>query len=119
MSIQFRAHPGVALLDAIVAVAVLATMATAALGLSAESVRALSLALATERENQEANAFLHAVALWDAATLDQRLGTRRQGPWLLQIERPNTGLYTVALADSAGARTILATVLYRSAERLP
>lgn len=119
MSTRLLTRRGVALLDAIVALFLLSSIAAAALALTSASARQLGVAEASEREFQEANAFIHAVALWDRATLDQRLGTRRQSPWWLHIERPRLGLYTIALLDSARTRTILHTALYRGAEKQP
>ena len=80
---------GVALLEVIVALAIFATAGVAALAMAAEITRVVRDAHAAEAELRDASAFLEAVVLWPRSDLDQRLGDRRQGPWLLRVERPH------------------------------
>ena len=104
---------GAALLEVIVAVAILATAGTAAVAMASESARAVERARAADLRAREASAFLDAVALWPREDLDRRLGERPQGPWRLRIGRPDPELYTVALVDTASGADLLRTALFR------
>lgn len=103
---------GAALLEVIVAVAILATAGIAAVGMASESARAVERARDADRRVREASAFLDAASLWTRADLDRRLGERPQGPWRLRIDRPDAELYTLTLVDSAGAE-LLRTAVFR------
>ncbi len=105
---------GAALLEVIVAVAVLATAGTAAAAMAFESARAVERARAADLAAREASAFLDAVALWPREELDRRLGDRLQGPWVLRIGRPDRALYTAALVDTATGAELLRTALFRA-----
>lgn len=106
-------RPGAVLLEAIVALVILAAAGTAMVTLAAESARAMDRAHVAERALARADAFFHAVALWPREDLDRHLGMHPQGPWLLRIERPMPTLYEATLLDSAGSRVLLRTTLYR------
>ena len=107
-------HPrGAALLEVLVALAILAIAGVTLLSALGESVQALERSLARDREISSASAFLNVVALWPREDLDRRLGWREQGRWRLRIDRPEPELYAVTLADSTGMRMLLTTVLYR------
>jgi hypothetical protein len=108
-----RLSRGVALLEAIVALAIFATVGIAALTMAAEATRIASSAREAEIELQEASRFFEAVALWTRTDLDQRLGDRRQGPWILRIERPIPVLYVATLSDTLRQRPLLRTSLFR------
>lgn len=104
---------GVALLEALVALVILTVgglSATVAVRQGFESVRR---AEAADAEMRAASAFFDAVALWTRTDLDQHLGSRPEGVWRLQIDRPVPTLYLIALSDSTGARELLRTALYR------
>jgi type II secretory pathway pseudopilin PulG len=104
---------GAALLETIVAVAILATAGTAAVAMASEAARAVERARDMDRRVREASAFVDAVALWPRADLDRRLGERRQGRWHLRLDRPSDELYTVVLVDSISGAEILRTALFR------
>lgn len=105
---------GAALLEAIVALSVLVTAGVSVVALAAQSADAVHQARDREGRLREASAFLEAVALWPRVELDQRLGTRAQGPWRLRVERPTSTLYLVSLADSMAPHiALLSTALYR------
>ena len=108
---------GAALLEAIVAMAILGTAGIAALTLASEAARAVDHARQAETELRQASAFMEAVALWTRDDLDRRLGDRPQGEWRLRIHRPEPELYTVILTDSLGVESLLATSLFRPAPR--
>lgn len=107
------ARRGAALLEVLVALAILAIAGVTLLTAMGENLRALEQSQAGERDIASASAFLNAVALWPREDLDRRLGWREQGRWRLRIDRPEPELYAVTLADSTGMRMLLTTVLYR------
>jgi prepilin-type N-terminal cleavage/methylation domain-containing protein len=111
---------GVALLEVLVALAVLGTSAAALVALGVEAGHGVERARAADTEMRHASAFMDVVALWPRADLDRRMGERRQGPWVLRVDRENDALFVVSLRDSAGGRELLRTRLFRpdSAEAL-
>lgn len=106
-------RPGFALLDAIVGLFILASAGMAAVVMAASAARTVSAVQQSDAELRDADAFLHAVALWTRDDLDRRLGERVQGPWRLHIQRAAPELYVVALTDSLSARVLLRTALHR------
>ena len=105
---------GAVLLEAIVALTILAVAGAAVVALASDSARAVARAAAADETTQRASAFLDAVALWPREDLDRHLGARPEGEWRLIVERPTPTLYTVTLADSSASRSILRTILYRA-----
>lgn len=110
---RITSRRGVALLEVLAALTILAVAGTSMIALGAENVRALSRARDTEAEMRRANALMEAVALWTRDDLDRRLGDRPQGHWRLRIVRPVETLYEITLLDSAGTRVLLSTALFR------
>ena len=108
-----RRRQGMVLLEAIVALTILAIAATTMVALSASSLDAVSRAERADAETRRASALLDAVALWPRADLDRHLGDRPEGPWDLRIDRPTSTLYVIALRDTATRALLLATSLYR------
>ena len=108
-----RSERGAALLEVMVALTMLAVAGTAAAGMVSESMRATRQAREADREMREASALFDAVALWTRADLDRHLGERRQGPWLMRVDRSAATLYVVTLTDSSSRRELLRTSLYR------
>ena len=108
-----RGRRGAVLLEAMVAVVILAVAGTAAATLVGQSADVVRRAREADREARAASAFLHAVSLWTREDLDRRLGERPQGDWRLQVQRPAPTLYEVVLLDSAATHEILRTSLFR------
>lgn len=108
-----RARGGMVLLEAIIALAMLAIGAVSLITLADESLRAVRRAEAADAATARASAFLDAVALWPRSDLDRHLGERVEGGWRLRVERPLPTLYTVTLADTLNHDVVLATSLYR------
>lgn len=102
------------LLEAIVALTILAIAGGAVVVLATDSARAIARAAAADEATRRASAFLDAVALWPRADLDRHLGARPEGEWQLIVDRPTPTLYTVTLADSGESRFLLRTTLYRA-----
>jgi type II secretory pathway pseudopilin PulG len=103
---------GIALLEVLVALALLGTSAAALVALGVEAGRSVERARTADAEMRRASAFMDVVALWPRADLDRRLGEHRQGAWLLRIGREQD-LFAVSLRDSAGGRELLRTRLFR------
>jgi hypothetical protein len=111
MNVQERR--GVVLLEVIVAVTILVIA-----GLSATLwVRQISDSLARTQtaanDVRTASRYLDIIALWPREDLDRHLGERRQGPWMVRIDRPTPTVYGVAINDSLGTHVLLKTWLYR------
>jgi prepilin-type N-terminal cleavage/methylation domain-containing protein len=108
------ARPGVALLEVLVALAILGFVGAAVASLAVDAADAVRRARAADTEMRRASALVDAVARWPRQDLELRLGTRRQGPWRLHVDRPAPSLYTVELADSVGGRVLLRSALFRA-----
>lgn len=110
-----RGERGAALLEAVVALAVLALVGSGAVGLAVEAASAARAAARREAQVTAASRFLEFVALWPRGDLDRHFGARRQGPWLLDVERPFPDLYTLTLSDGAIGDVLLQTAVFRAA----
>jgi Cys-tRNA synthase (O-phospho-L-seryl-tRNA:Cys-tRNA synthase) len=107
---------GVVLLEAIVALVILATAGATIVTMTAEAAHAVHQVRAREEEMRSANAFFSAVSLWSRDDLDRHLGDRMQGIWMMRVDRPAPTLYVATLADTATHRELLRTSLYRPEE---
>jgi hypothetical protein len=105
------------LLEILLACALLGSSGVATLGLARQAVMSVRQAHEHESEMLAASQFLDAVALWPRQGLDQRLGARRQGPWILHVERPVEALYRVTLLNAQSGKALLVTAVYRPQER--
>jgi prepilin-type N-terminal cleavage/methylation domain-containing protein len=108
---------GLALLEVVIALAVLSMVALGAMTLSAQSADAVRRARTADGEMRAMSAYLDVISLWPREDLDRHLGERSQGAWMLRVNRVAPTLYEVALRDSAAAMPALSTVLYRSRSR--
>ncbi|HEY2025517.1 MAG TPA: hypothetical protein VGG78_00825 [Gemmatimonadaceae bacterium] len=123
---EVHLRPGAALLEALVALTILAWVALAAAHLVADAGHAAFRTRTTARELARANAFMNAVALWPRDDLDRHLGSRDEGSWMLQIDRVTPDLYDVTLVERfepeasppslMTGRVLLTTSLYRHAD---
>lgn len=107
------ARNGAALLEALVALTILATAAASIVAFANDSARTVRHARDAELEMRRASALLDAVALWPREDLDRHLGERPEGRWELYIARVTPTLYSAALVDSSGRRELLRTAIYR------
>jgi len=110
-----RSEPrqGAALLEAIIALAVLSISAIAVLRIASESYHALVLSIEAEVRLERAHALMDAATLWSRVELDQRLGERMQGDMRMRIHRDSPSLYSVALESADDGALLLETTLYR------
>jgi len=111
-----RGERGVALLEVIAAVAILGVAGLGLVELVAAGTRAMAEARARERELADEERLLAAYTLLGRPDLDQRLGSRAVGPYIVTVQRPERTLYRVAIGRStAPAVEDLVTVVYRPA----
>lgn len=103
---------GSVLLEVVAATAIFGLAVGASLTLIGQAQAHARAGIDHEQAIREASQFLEAVALWSASDLDQRLGTRRQGSWILKVARPRSGLYEVTML-SADSVVLLETALHR------
>lgn len=109
-----RPSAGFALLDVLLALALLGSAGLAVISLLDQALRAEHAARDTEREYQAADRVMTALTLLHRAELDQRIGTRPLGEFIVDIQRPERGLCRIALASvSAPERQLLVTVVAR------
>ena len=104
---------GAVLLEALIALAVLATIGSAAAWSASEAMRAVGHVHEEEMRVRSAARLLTATSLWPRADLDRHLGSRGQGPWRMRIDRPRSSLYEVSLTDTLTGRVLLRTSLWR------
>lgn len=107
---------GFVLLEAVVALTIVALTAATAVALAAASTRATHAARQRDAEIRAASGFLGAVVLWPRADLDRRLGEHEQGPWLLRIDRPAPTVYTIRLSEGQHGTVLLETAVFRPRE---
>lgn len=108
-----RGRRGAVLLEALVALVIIASAGAAVVALAVESGQTVQRTRSTEAELRRADAFIAIVALWPREDLDRHFGEHQQGPWRLRVERTSPTTYAITLTDSLGARALLHTVLYR------
>ena len=104
---------GFLLLEAIVALSVMAIVGVAMLALISDSTHRVWSARERNVEIMRANALLEAIALWPVEDLDRHLGDHAQGELRLRIERRRVNLYDVVLTEGGSGRQLLVTALYR------
>lgn len=112
------ARNGAALLEALVALTILATAAASIVAFATDSARTVRHARDAEIQVRRASALLDAIALWPREDLDRHLGQRQEGPFRLYIARVMPALYLVVLSDSSGGRELLRTTIYRPEDNL-
>ncbi len=104
---------GAVLLEALVALTILAIAGGSVMTLASESARSLRRARERDAELRAASAFFDAVSLWSRDDLDRHLGDRPEGRWRMRTGRPLPTLYTIVLSDSGQRAEVLRTSLYR------
>lgn len=106
---------GAILLECLVAMTLVMLLGLPALALSRAAVSAVTQATREETLTARADRALATMALLRRGELDQRLGWHRIGGFAVNIQRPEPGLYRVAVADTtAPGVELLVTVVYRA-----
>jgi type II secretory pathway component PulJ len=101
-----RSERGVALLEVVAALVIVAMAGLSLISLTAEGLRATVAAATRERELADTERLLAAYSLLTRNELDQRLGDRTVGRYVVDVQRPERALYRIALDN-------LVTVVYR------
>ncbi len=105
---------GSALLEAMVALTILATAGMAAVNLLAAGARSERQAAERERALREADRVLTVYTLLTRNELDQRIGSQTIGHLAVLVQRPERTLYRIAVVDTlAPTQELLVTVVYR------
>src|SRR5947207_19511 len=109
-----RNERGVALLEVLVALIVLATAGIALVELVGHGMRAERQARLREATLATEERLLAALTLLNRHELDQRIGRRKIGEFIIDVQRPEPTLYRVALAqEQSPAVEDLVPVVYR------
>ena len=105
---------GVALLEVLVALAILGGAGAALVASLAAGMRARHDISERETEIRTADRILTATSLLSRPDLDRRLGRHPAGEMLVEIQRPNPVLYRLSVSQSSRPKLdLLATVVYR------
>ncbi len=109
-----RADRGVALLEVLVALAIISGAGLALLNLVTGGIRAEQDARERERVLAVEERVLTALTLLKRGDLDQRLGRHPIGELIADVERPERTLYRIAIVQSQSPQfEDLVTVVYR------
>jgi len=112
-----RNERGVVLLEVLVAVVILATAGIGLVELVGFGMRAEREAHLRETTLATEERLLSALTLLTRTELDQRIGRRRIGEFIVDVKRPERTLYRIALVQEQSPQVEdLVTVVYRRAE---
>jgi hypothetical protein len=110
-----RNERGVVLLEVLVAVVILATAGIGLVELVGFGLRAERDARLRERTLATEERLLSALTLLNRKELDQRIGRRRIGEFIVDVQRPERTLYRIALLQGPSPEVEdLVTVVYRA-----
>jgi type II secretory pathway component PulJ len=110
---RVRNARGAVLLEAVIALAILASVGGTAAWMASESIRSVGHVHEEENRVRAAARLLTAVSLWPRQDLDRHLGNTSQGSWRLLVDRVGPTLYAVAIVDSATGKVTLRSSLFR------
>lgn len=109
-----RNERGVVLLEVLVAVVILATAGVGLAELVSSGLRAERDARLREATLTTEERLLSALTLLNRAELDQRIGRRQIGEFVVDVQRPERSLYRIALLQAQSLHVEdLVTVVYR------
>lgn len=108
---------GAALLEVLVAIAILGGAGVGFIGALAEPLATARRAAARERTIETADRVLAAMTLLTRGDLDRWLGRREVGEFVTHVARPEPTLYRIAVAERrAPDHELLVTVVFRPLE---
>jgi type II secretory pathway pseudopilin PulG len=111
---------GAALLEAIVALAILATAGTSLVTALAAALRSETDVARAEQAVQAADRVLTAMTLLTRNDLDQRIGSHAVGEFVVLVQRPRPTLYRISVAETRAAEVeMLVTLVYRPEPVVP
>jgi type II secretory pathway component PulJ len=109
---------GVALLEVLVALALLSATGLALAELVGAGLHSEQDSRSRERTLATEERALAALSLLGRSDLDRRLGRHRLGEFVVNVDRPEATLYRIALADTIASDVeALVTVVYRREPR--
>ncbi len=112
---RLRNNRGVVLLEVLVAVAILATAGIGLVELVGSGLRAERDARLRESTLATEERLLAALTLLNRKEFDQRIGRRRIGEFIVDVQRPERTLYRIALLQKESPQVEdLVTVVYRA-----
>jgi hypothetical protein len=115
-----RNERGVVLLEVLVAVVILATAGIGLLELVGAGLLAERDARLRESTLASEERLLSALTLLNRKELDQRVGRRLIGAFIVDVQRPERTLYRIALLQEASPQAEdLVTVVYRAQKNAP
>ncbi|HEX9249358.1 MAG TPA: hypothetical protein VF856_07650 [Gemmatimonadaceae bacterium] len=103
-----RGERGVVLLEVLAALMILGTAALALVELESAGLRATAATHDRELELTDVDRLMVAYTLLNRPELDQRLGDRTVGRYVVNVQRPGRDLYRIAVGS-------LITVVYKPA----
>jgi len=105
---------GMLLLEALVALAIMSSAVIALIGIHVMARRAQARMIIEEAAATEADRLLIASSLLTRLELDQRLGRHEIGSYLIEVQRPERGLYRLSVRERSHPEVeLLATVVAR------
>lgn len=105
---------GLTLLEVLVALTILLLTGLPLMSLARDEVDRLSVARRTERQLQQASQAMIRMTLLPRTDLERRIGSHPAPPFVLDIQRPTSKVFRVAIYDSAAShQPLLVTLLYR------
>jgi hypothetical protein len=111
------AERGVVLIEVLAAIVILGLVGLALVELVSAGTRAEVLAAEREREFVDMDRLLAAYTLLTRVDLDRRLGRRDVGSYIVEVQRPERGLYRIAVSRSeAREMEELVTVVWRRSD---
>lgn len=114
--VRARRRRGVALLEVLVGLTLLATSGVTLLTLLVQSSGSVELHHRRDVETRAASAALDAIAIWPREQLDARVGRSQRGPWTVEITLLTPTLYRVTIEHPLTGQVVLRTILYRQAD---
>ncbi|HXH81320.1 MAG TPA: hypothetical protein VNN07_00160 [Candidatus Tectomicrobia bacterium] len=112
---------GAALFEVLAAIVILGLSGLALVELVSVGARAEVSAARREREVADAERLLAAYTLLTRVDLDRRLGRREVGPYVVEVQRPERGLYRIAVArgEAPEMEEVVTVVWRRDADSAP
>lgn len=104
---------GSALLDVVIALAVLGLSGTALITLLGQTAHSVRHVRDTERQVRRASDELGRFTTYDRPALAAMIGRSIRRGWIISVEQVNPDLFDVSIADTANGARLLATTIYR------
>ena len=108
-----RSRAGMALVEVLVAIVVLALSCVALLGLFGQIARSVRTTRDSRILVQSASTELDRLVVWDGVRLRASIGRTSIHGWTLDVAESSPGLFDVRIAESDSGNAVLRTVVYR------